>query len=210
MMVYIKQSNKEKHAGKVHLLACAIFQLELEQVLEQIRDEKLFDCELIVTYLQAGLHNSFEHLKYTILKAIDAIVEDRIILLYGSRCHPEFDELLKRYSLIRFPHSNCIELISGKKTEEINQVSKTFYLTPGWLLKWREIFDHGWGLDEVAIRQSFGYFDRILLADTNTCEIIDEQILDFFEYTRVPIEIENIGLETFKSNILAAIKQALE
>jgi hypothetical protein len=91
---------------------------------------------------------------------------------------------------------------------EIDNSSKTFYLTPGWLMKWRELFDRGWGIDEVELRQSFGYYDKILLFDTGVSEITDEMILEFFEYTRVPIEVEQGGLDVFKSNILAAIRTA--
>jgi uncharacterized protein (UPF0305 family) len=40
----------------VAFLACGVLQLELEQVLQQIRTEGLFDCEITATYLQAGLH----------------------------------------------------------------------------------------------------------------------------------------------------------
>lgn len=194
---------------KVCFLACEIYQPELEEILAQIRTERLFDCELAVTYLPVKLHVNFNHLKDAILKALDVMVADRIILLYGSKCHPEFHEFLKDYHLVRFEQSNCIELILGERMKAIDQDSKTFYLTPGWLIRWREIFDSGWGLDEVAIRQSFGYYDRTLLIDTGVCDITDEQILDFFEYTRVPIEVEQGGLTVFKSNIMAAIQQAI-
>jgi hypothetical protein len=63
--------------------------------------------------------------------------------------------------------------------------------------------------DEVDMRQSFGYYDRILLADTGVCEITNEQILEFFERTRVPIEVEQVGLSVFKGNIVLAIERAL-
>lgn len=209
-MLCVKQINKEKHTVKVHFLSCGIFQLELEQVLQQIRDENLFDCEFMITYLKAGLHSNFDNLKNTILRSLEAIEDNRIILLYGSKCHLEFDEFLKDYSLIRFPQPNCIKLILGESMEKIEQDSNTFYLTPGWLLKWREIFDSGWGLDKFSIRQSFGYCDRVLFKNTNVCEITDEQILEFFEYTGVYIEIENVELKIFKNNIITAIKQAIK
>ncbi|HWR42231.1 DUF1638 domain-containing protein [Sporomusa sp.] len=194
---------------KVCFLACGIYQPELEEVLAQIRKERLFDCELVVTYLPLSLHVNLKHLKDAVLKALNVITADRIILLYGSKCHPEFDEFLKDHHLVRFEQSNCIELILGERMHEIDKSSKTFYLTPGWLINWREVFDSGWGLDEVALRQSFGSYDKILLFDTGVCEITDEMILEFFEYTRVPIEVEQGGLAVFKSNIVAAIQKAI-
>lgn len=194
---------------KLCFLTCGIFQLELEQVLAEIKKEKLFDCELVPTYLPANLHVNLLRLKDVILTGLDQVVADRTVLLYGSKCHNELHEFLKDYQLIRFQQSNCIELVLGERMQEIDKVSNTFYLTPGWLNNWKEIFDSGWGLDQVTIRQNFGYYDRILLLDTGVGEITDEMILEFFDYTQVPIGIEQVGLEVFKNNILAAIQQAL-
>ncbi|HWR10127.1 DUF1638 domain-containing protein [Sporomusa sp.] len=193
---------------KICFLACSIYQPELEAVLAQIRRDRVFDCELAVTYLPLRLHVNLKNLKEAVLTALDETIADKIILLYGSKCHPEFGEFLKDHQPVRFAESNCIELILGERMHEIDNSSKTFYLTPGWLMKWRELFDRGWGIDEVELRQSFGYYDKILLFDTGVSEITDEMILEFFEYTRVPIEVEQGGLDVFKSNILAAIRTA--
>lgn len=194
---------------KICFLACGIYQLELEQVLAQIKQEQIFDCEFYVMYLPANLHVDLKKLKEAVLRALDAVVADRIILLYGSKCHPEFDDFLKDYPLVRFEQSSCIELILGDRMQENKRDAQTFYLTSGWLFKWREIFDPGWGVDEVAMRQNFACYDRILLTDTGVGDITDEQILEFFEYTQVPIEMEQGGLENFKNNIITAIQQAI-
>ena len=195
---------------KVCFMACGIYELELEQVLTQIRQEKLFDCEVEVTYLPLNLHINLDNLKDGVTNALDAVAADRIILLYGSKCHPDFYDFLSGYhNLVRFDQSNCIELMMGERMKETDRESKTFYLTPGWLDRWRELFDSGFGLDVVVLRQSFGFYDRTLLVDTGVGEITDEKILDFFEYTQVPIEMEQGGLAIFKSNIITAIQQAI-
>lgn len=194
---------------KICFLACGIFQGELDKILAEIREERLFDCELVVNYLPANLHVNLEQLKNAILTGLDQIVADKIILLYGSKCHNNFHQFLEDYDLVRFNQSNCIELILGEKMKKIDQTSKTFYLTPGWLNKWKEFFDKGWGVDEVEIRQTFGYYDRILLIDTGIWEISEEKILEFFDYTNVLIEVEEVGLAVFRSNIITAVKQAL-
>ncbi|CVK19442.1 hypothetical protein SPSPH_031160 [Sporomusa sphaeroides DSM 2875] len=190
---------------KICFLACEIYQPELEQVLAQIKQEKLYSCELELTYLPAKLHVDLKKLKTAVLQALDTVAADRIILLYGSKCHPEFDEFLQNYPVIRFEPANCIELILGEHSQD----SRTFCLTSGWMLKWREIFDTGWGVDEVAMRQSFACYDRILFTDTGVSEITDEQLLDFFEHTRIPIEVEQGGLAAFKAAITTAIRQAI-
>ena len=190
---------------KICLLACGIYQPELEQVLAQIKQEKLFSGELELTYLPTNLHVDLKKLKAAVLQALETVAADRIILLYGSKCHPEFDEFLQNYPVIRFEPANCVELIRGEHSQD----SRTFYLTSGWLLKWREIFDPGWGVDEVAMRQSFACYDRILFTDTGASKITDEQLLDFFEYTRIPIEVEQGGLAAFKAAIVTAVRQAI-
>lgn len=54
-------------------------------------------------------------------------------------------------NVVRFVQSNCIELMMGERMKETDRDSRTFYLTPGWLDSWRELFDSGWGLDEVML-----------------------------------------------------------
>lgn len=196
---------------KVHLLVCDIFQPELERVLEQIKTERSFTCEIALTYLPASLHNDFNHLIDSVRLALDTIAADRIILFYGLRCHPGFDKLLKNSSLISFPQSNCIELILGDRIKEINRAARTFYLTTGWLLKWRDLLEPIIGTDKPAFRKSFGrYIEKTLYIDTGVCKIDEEKIHEFFEYTRVPIEIEQVGLTIFKNNVVAAIRAAVE
>lgn len=192
-----------------HLLACGIFQPELDRVLEQIRAKGLFDGDIAVTYLPVGLHVDFGLLKEAVVKALDSLTGERVVLLYGARCHPQFDEWLQDYSLVRFEQANCIELILGERMKEIDHASRTFYLTTGWLLKWREIFDQVFGQDTVAARQSFGYNDRVLFLDAGVCEITDEQVLDFFEFTQVPVEIEQISLDVFQANLMAVLTRAM-
>jgi len=48
-----------------------------------------------------------------------------------------------------------------------------------------------------------------LLLDTGVCEFNDEDILGFFEYTQVPIEIVSVDLVVFKEHVAETIKKAL-
>jgi hypothetical protein len=179
------------------------------KVLQQRKTENLFTCEIETTYLQAGLHVDFDRLKAAVIDALKNTEADRIILLYGSKCHPEFHKLLDGTDIITFKQANCIELILGDRMQEIDRLFRTFYLTPGWMLCWREIFEQGLHWDEVDMRQSFGFFDQILLLDTDVGEITGEQVLEFFERTRVPIKVEKVGLAGFKGNIIAAMERVL-
>jgi hypothetical protein len=195
---------------KIYFLSCGIYQPELDVVLDEIRREGLFDCEFAVLYLQANLHVDFNRLKEGILKALDDIVADRIILLYGAKCHPEFHEFLQGRQLVRFEPSNCIEMILGERMREIDHAAKTIYLTPGWVINWQKFFDPEKLLDEAEVKQRFSSFEELLFVDTGVCEISDKQIGEISRYTGLPSKVEQVGLAVFKGNIVAAICQALQ
>lgn len=195
---------------RVCFLSCGIYKPELDVVLSEIREKELFDCELTVTYLQANLHSDFNLLKMGILEALNGIVADKIILLYGAKCHPEFHDFLQDHRLIRFEQSNCIELMLGECMKEIDCITKTIYLTPGWVRNWDQFFDSSKSLDEAKVRQSFASFEQLLYIDTGICEVPDKNIEEISLYTGLPKKIKKGGLEIFKSNIIKAICQALQ
>jgi hypothetical protein len=196
---------------EVRIVACGIFQPELEQVLRQIREEHPNDCVIDVTYVRPALHVDYDKLKDGITDALDHVSEQKKILLFGSMCHPEIGDFTEKYHVVRISPGNCIELILGKERQkEIEKSAKVFYLTPGWLKNWEDIFRRGQGWDEIDARQNFGFYDKILLLDTGVSEFSDEDLLEFFEYTQVPIEIEKVDLAIFKENIVKAIEKALD
>ena len=100
--------------------------------------------------------------------------------------------------------SNCIEILLGEeKVRELDNECSTFYITDGWLKNWRSIFcegDYKW--DAIDARMNFGRYERILLLDTGLTEFTDEEIIDFYEFTEVPIETYPITLDHLKQEIL--------
>jgi hypothetical protein len=195
---------------EMRIVACGIFQPELEQVLRQIRGERPNECLIDVTYVLPALHVDYGKLKDGITGALDQVSEPKKILLFGSMCHPEIGEFTEKYHVVRLIPGNCIELILGKdRQREIEKSAKVFYLTPGWLQNWEDIFRRGQGWDEIDARMNMGFYDKILILDTGVSEFSDEDLLEFFEYTQVPIEIEKVGLAVFKENVAKAIEQAL-
>jgi len=194
----------------LRIVSCGIFQPELEKVLKQIREEFMSDEDINVTYLAPALHVDNNKLKQGITNALDNVSERQTVLLFGAMCHPELDEFTEKYQVVRLLPSNCIELILGKERQhEIEKSAKVFYITPGWLENWQDIFKRGQGWDEIDARQNFGFYDKILLLDTGVTSFNDEDLLEFFEYTQVPIEIEYVDLTVFKKNVVEALKKAL-
>ena len=194
---------------KICFLGCGIFQLELEKVIAEFEQEKLFDCEFSVVYLPLRVHVDMKKLQEKVIEALDTVQADKIIFMFGEKCHPLFHEFLCRYDLVRLRGANCWEIFLGELPDGQVRDTKTFYMTPSWLVKWREFFDPGWGVDEVAMRQAFAFYERIVLVDTGICEYTDEDILEFFERTQIPIDIETGDLTYFRNSMIEAVRAAL-
>lgn len=195
---------------EVRIVACGIFQLELERALEEIKAEWASADEFKVTYTAPALHVDYTKLKDGITEALDKVTEEKIVLFFGSMCHPELSEFTEKFHVIRQQPRNCIELVLGQERQkELEASARVFYLTSGWLRNWQNIFRHGQGWDEIDARQNFGFYDKILLLDTGVSEFNDEDILEFYEYTQVPIEIESVELDVFKKHVLETLKEAL-
>ncbi len=52
---------------------------------------------------------------------------------------------------------------------------------------------------EVDVRTDFGYYDRILVLDYGIKPLTDLEILSLYDLIQVPIEIEKVNLDYFKS-----------
>ncbi|WP_455539078.1 DUF1638 domain-containing protein [Terrisporobacter sp.] len=192
---------------KIFILSCGVFEPELNIILKEIKDEKIFNQDIEVKYLPFGLHTNLDKLKYEITNNLDNIQSDKVILLYGSKCHYMFYEFLKNYpNLITFEDSNCIDLIIGNKK---NNDEKDIYITPGWILKFDELNKFMKAVDMYDIRQQYGRYDNVIIGDTKSCKLTDEMIFDLFEKIQVPIEIQNIDINNFKNKIINSINKAI-
>jgi len=97
---------------------------------------------------------------------------------------------------------DCAEILAGKEfLTEINQGGDEFYLTPGWLEYSDEIFKQGLGWDTIDARQNLGFYNRVVLLDTGVRPIDDLEILEFYDYCQVPVEIVPLSLEHFKNRL---------
>lgn len=191
---------------KIFILSCGVFEPELNKILEEINNEKIFTEDIQVKYLPFGLHTNLNKLKHEIVSNLNSIKADKIILLYGSKCHYEFYKFLKDFpNLISFEESNCIELISNNK----ERGDKDLYITPGWVLKFDELNKYINAVDIYDIRQQYGHYENVIIGDTKVCKFTDEMIFDLFEKIQVPIDIQDININNFKNKIINAIKKAV-
>lgn len=190
------------------ILSCGVFELELNKVLEDIKKENLFHEDINIKYLPFGLHTNLDRLKKVITNNLDNLKSDKVILLYGSKCHYMFHEFLKEYNnLITFEDSNCIELLIDSEKRDNND--KNLYITPGWVIKFDELNRFMNAVDIYDVRHQYGQYENVIIGDTGVCEISDDMVFDLFEKIQVPIEIEKVDINNFKNKIINSIKIAI-
>jgi len=182
------------------LIGCSILEKEIEQVLKEM------DLENEVVFIDAALHVDIDRLEVALRGKLEETSEiGKPIILVGNKCHPDIELIAKEYDGQIIPRANCLEMLLGDKMKELNKDAKIFYTTSAWLAKWKEIFTGGLGWDEIDGRQNFGYYDKILLLDWGT-PIDDLDVLEFYDFTQVPIEIYPITLENLKQEITRLLK----
>jgi len=169
------------------VISCGILRPELEYLLQGRNVE--------MEYLDAALHVDFDRLSAALTGALKNSAGDNPVLVIGTDCHPDMAGMTAAYGGRLVRARNCIEMLLGPRMAELDARSRTFYLTGGWLENWRNIFVDGLHWDNIDARQNFGRYDRILLLDTGLARIDEAQILEFFDYTRVPVEILPTGLD---------------
>lgn len=168
------------------LLCCGIVSRELDHLL-QVRQAE-------VTYLNPALHVDLDKMAAELGCGMQRIGEGGALVL-GTQCHPDLSDLAAGMGLHIIQAKNCIEMLLGDDMARMDSEARTFYITGGWLENWRSIFIEGLKWDEIDARQNFGYYDRIVLLDTGMWPIDDEMILEFYEYTQVPVEIVSVTLD---------------
>jgi hypothetical protein len=191
-------------------ISCGIFRFELEKVLPEILGELGMEAEAVrniqIEYLDPGLDTRADVLENAVTEKLNAHAGDKTMLLYGSMCHTEWKRICEKSGASYPKPSNCAEiLLSPEKKKEIDATGNVYYLTMGGLKLWKEIYKHSHGWDETDARQNFGFFDKIIVLDTGVFEIADEELFEFFEYTQVPVEVEKISLDHFKSVVKSLI-----
>ncbi len=180
------------------LIACKIFYDELLSVLPSNADVK-------VVWIEAALHVNPDRLEGELKAALaDAATNGTITQLFlGVGCHPDMVKLSREYGALISPVKNCLEAFLGAKTKELEK-DGTMIMTPGWVRAWPSMMAAlGW--NEVDVRINYGRYNRILVLEPGINPLSDEEILEFFDLTQIPIEIEPLELDHFKSLLTAMI-----
>lgn len=186
------------------IIACGIFEKEIEQLREHLG----FPFE--AHYLEPGLHVDFDEIKEALRAELERCKGfEGIIVVYGL-CHPRMEEILKPYRAALAECQNCVDaLITRKGVEDKAKQGLYFYLSPGWLDAWKEIFRRlNWGPAEARLQM--GSFKGVVYLDTmKDAADREQELFEFFDYTNLPFEVMPVSLNHFQSIIIEA-KDKLE
>ncbi len=186
------------------IISCGIFQKEIET----LREDLGFSFE--ARYICPGLHVNFDELKSALQAELRGCQEFGGIIVAFGQCHPKLDEILKGHHAALIDCQNCVDaFITREAMEKNGQEGLFFYLSPGWLDAWRDIFKRlGWG--QVEARMQMGSFRGAIYLNTLKDESSREkELLEFFDFTNLPFTVMPVDLSHFKSLIYKA-KQQLE
>ncbi|MDM7935592.1 MAG: DUF1638 domain-containing protein [Methanothrix sp.] len=186
------------------ILACGVFEREIES----LRGGLGFPFE--AHYLDAGLHVDFDELGDELRSGLDLCSGyDGTVVVYGQ-CHPRISEILEPYCASLLDCQNCVDALITRETVEAKASEGLyFYLSPGWLDAWQDVFERlGW--DQTEARLQMGSFRGAIYMDTmKDAATRHEELLGFFDFTNLPFEVMPVDLDHFRSLIIDA-KERLE
>jgi hypothetical protein len=194
------------------ILSCGIFKPELEKIIPEVQAE-LADTVLKIVYVPSALHQDEKKLEEGLRAALKNFdLDEKIVVLFGCMCHHEMARILSDAGFSGAPFlkmPNCIgAFLPPQKKQELDAGLNVHYMSAGWIQFWQDIFAGGPGWDPVSARMALGVNDKIIILDTGCRRLSDEELFEIFEYTQLPIEVEVISTDFFKTTVLELCKQA--
>ena len=190
----------------------------LRRELNHLKDTGFLDADKIL-YTAPGLHENPVELERQLVKQLNNAkrYSQKIIVIYGERCYLDpkdsfrgIDKVIQEQGtgISRIQARSCVDMLaSAKEREEISEGKKIYWLTPGWLEYWKQIFK-GW--DSAKANETFPQNDKAILLDA--VGIFDEysknspeKILEFCDWMKLEMEPHKISLDRFKNLLLECI-----
>jgi hypothetical protein len=180
-----------------------------------------------ILFTPPGLHalpdKLEEHLLRRLARAREWCPDEKIIVVYGKRCHVSTEQPLKRVDsileqagrgIVRVQGDYGYDMLAG--FEERQQISegrqdKILWFTPGWLKSWKTVYQKYFGWDAADANANFpGFYDKVIvldglgLADEYMAQH-PEEILELFDWTGLVVEFHPISLDRFRGMLTDAL-----
>lgn len=193
--------------------------------LDYLKESGFLDAAKIL-YTTPGLHQDIKELEEQLVKQVNTAKNHakKIIVVYGGTyCYINMKDPLRTidtvidelkedgYYIARIQNEKCIDMVTtASEREQIAGGRNVYWLTPGWL-KYRNLVFKGW--DKATANTFFPAYDdgAVMLDGMNFfdqyMEEKPEEILDFSDWTQIPIEGVNLNLDRFKKILIEAMEK---
>jgi len=192
----------------------------LRRELGYLKDTNFLDADKIL-FTAPGLHERQAELeKQFVRQLVNAKkYSQKTIVVYGERCYldpdspsRDIDQIIREHGagISRIQARSCIDMLtSEKERKKISGKSKVYWLSPGWLEHWKQIFKE-W--DAAKANETFPYHEKAILLDAvgifdEYSQSSPEKILEFSDWMRLQIEPHGISLERFKNLLLDSTRE---
>ena len=183
-----------------------------------LKDCGFLDTDIIL-FTPPGLHENIRELEKQLVRQVNHAKQysQKILVIYGSRCYIDPTKPLRTIDKIieeqevnsqRIQAKNCIDMLADiEQRKEISEGEKIYWLSPGWLKSWKQIFKN-W--DIGLANETFPQNEKAIILDSlgiynEYSERYPEKLLEFFEWMKIPIEPYQISLERLKNLLLECI-----
>jgi len=176
-------------------ITCSIFENVIPKLASVVED-----CD--VQILDSMLHIRVDELEEELNARIDRALDEgrRVLLLYGD-CHPNMSKMTSRPGVDRVPGVNCIEMLMGRKAYSRQLAEGAFFLLPGWVDRWQEIFENELGLKHEAARGILTeMISKLIYLNSNGMPVPEEKLNEISEYVNAPWEVRSISCDRFQES----------
>lgn len=176
------------------------------------------DAERIL-FTAPGLHESPPDLAQQLARQLGRAreISERVIVVYGSKCYldpggpaADVDALIgdQQGRTRRVQAKNCVDMLADvEQRDEIAAGQRVYWLTPGWVVHWKQIF-RNWDVgkanetfpqhDKAVVLDGIGFFEDYLSDKP-------EELLGFSDWMKVTIEPVTISLDRLKRLLAAEV-----